>query len=254
MSADDINIVTNILNNDENRRLIAATTQEASTDYSSTCNENSSSEKESYGSATSPIGTVSPNADTFHTTREYDNDSLDANYNNLPILTDENPLPPQVKNTNTKNNFFPTHIKIFQPSEPVIIQAAPNCCKLHGLPDHFSEELPQALSGKVSNDEFRITMSKINSLLLKRTRHQSRLLMLGLVLCGCSCGASFLPSAYSAEDTIERLKSLLDQENARIYQSQLSLKWSLMMRPILRFIEYTIVVEFVPRYNFTLPD
>jgi len=68
MSADDINIVTNILN-DENRRLIEATTQEVSTDYSSTCNENASSEKESYCSVTSPIGTVSPNADTFHTTQ-----------------------------------------------------------------------------------------------------------------------------------------------------------------------------------------
>ena len=70
MSADDINIVTNILN-DENRRLIEATTQEVSTDYSSTCNENASSEKESYCSVTSPIGTVSPNADTFHTTQSW---------------------------------------------------------------------------------------------------------------------------------------------------------------------------------------
>ena len=148
----------------------------------------------------------------------------------------------------------PDHIKIFQPTEPVIIQAAPHCCKIHGLPDHFSEELPQALAGKVSLDEFNITIRRINNLLNKRTKHQSRLLLLGLLLCGCSCGASFLPSAYSAEETIERLKALLDQENARIYQSQLSLKWSLMMKPVVRFIEYTIVVEFVPRYNFTLPD
>ena len=73
MSSDNINTVTNNLN-EENRQLLASTTiRQISSDFSSTCSDNSSSsDKEHSFCTTSPIGTVSPNAETFHTTNRFE--------------------------------------------------------------------------------------------------------------------------------------------------------------------------------------
>ena len=72
MSSENINIVTNDIN-EENRQLLASTTvRQISSDFTSSCSDNSSSsDKEHSFCTTSPIGTVSPNAETFHTTNRF---------------------------------------------------------------------------------------------------------------------------------------------------------------------------------------
>ena len=64
------------------------------------------------------------------------------------------------------------HLTFTKNIEPIIIQTDPKKYKLHGLVDHFDETLPHELVGKVSPDEFKITINKINNLLKKRLKNQ----------------------------------------------------------------------------------
>jgi len=147
------------------------------------------------------------------------------------------------------------HLSIHKSLDPIIIQTDPIKYKIHGLVDHFDETMPNDLIGKLSPDEFKITIKMINKFLKTSLKRQYRLLILGTFLCGCTAGLSFIPAYKSNYDILNNLKKILDGENERIYQKMLNMKWGLIIRPVnQRFLEYNLIVEFVPRFNFTMPD
>ena len=115
--------------------------------------------------------------------------------------------------------------------------------------------MPNDLIGKLSPDEFKITINLINKFLHKNLKKQYSLLILGALLCGCTAGLSFVPAYRSNYRILNQLKQLLDDENDRIYSRMLNMKWGLVIRPVnQRFLEYSLILEFLPRVNFTLPD
>lgn len=146
------------------------------------------------------------------------------------------------------------HIKIHKISEPIVIQSEPIKYKIHGLVDHFSSEIPHELVGKLSPDEFKITMSKINKFLKHNLKKQYRLLIFGALFCGCTAGLSLIPGYKNNSEILSNLKKILDDENERIYIRLLNMRWGLIIRPVHRFLEYNLILEFIPRYNFTVPD
>ena len=146
------------------------------------------------------------------------------------------------------------HLTFTKNIEPIIIQTDPKKYKLHGLVDHFDETLPHELVGKVSPDEFKITINKINNLLKRRLKNQQRRLIASTIFCGLTIGASFYFAYDYNEKTLEKLKRLIAEENSRIYVNTLNMRWTLIMRPVNKFLEYNLIIEFIPKYNFTLPD
>merc|ERR1712060_28982 len=178
------------------------------------------------------------------------------NTDEIVIITDtlENSRVNKKKNSSSRSIDNQNHLTFTKHIEPIIIQTDPKKYKLHGLVDHFDETLPHELVGKVSPDEFKITISKINNLLKRRLKSQQKRLIASTIFCGLTLGTSFYFAYDYNEKTMEKLKQLIAQENKRIYVDTLNMRWTLIMRPMNKFLEYNLIIEFLPKFNFTLPD
>lgn len=140
--------------------------------------------------------------------------------------------------------------------EPIIIRGNGNLT-LFGLSNSFNPEFPSALIGRVSKEEFELTMRRINSLLRDQQSLSAKLLVLGGLFCCCSFGFSLLwPSIALKKRSKASLEKLLAGENSRLY-TKLGLNWKLAEQRCYSnhaFIEYVLMIEFTPKINIYLPD
>ena len=152
--------------------------------------------------------------------------------------------------TETKRN----HIQHFPKKSPLIIQPCPKSAKIHGIIDRYSTKMPSELHGKVSQDQYSITINKINRVLRKNLKKQAYLSTLGTIFCCFTGGISCLPAINLTKRTISKIQDILDSENESIYLDRLKLKFTFEPCTVGRFIEYNLIVSFIPRYNFTAVD
>lgn len=140
--------------------------------------------------------------------------------------------------------------------EPIILRGNGNLT-LFGLSNSFSNEFPSALIGRVSREEFNTTMRRINSLMKEQQSLSAKLLLFGGLCCCCSFGFSLVwPSIALKKRSKLSLQKLLASENNRLY-SKLGLNWKLAEQRCYSnhaFIEYVLMIEFLPKINIYVPD
>lgn len=140
--------------------------------------------------------------------------------------------------------------------EPIILRGNGNLT-LFGLSNSFSSDFPSALIGKVSKEEFRNTMAKVNSLLRDQQSLSAKLLLFGALCCCCSFGISLVwPSVALKKRSKTSIQKFLASENSRLY-SKLGMNWRLAEQRCLSnhaFVEYVLMIEFTPKMNLYQPD
>lgn len=140
--------------------------------------------------------------------------------------------------------------------EPIIIRGNGNMT-LFGLSNTFSTDFPNCLIGHVSKEEFEATMSRINNLLRNHHSTNAKLLIIACLCCCCSFGCSLLwPTLALSKRTRSALEKLLSNENNNLYY-KLGLKWKLSKERCHNnhsFMEYILIIEFLPKQQIYSPD
>lgn len=140
--------------------------------------------------------------------------------------------------------------------EPIIIRGSGNMT-LFGLSNTFNCEFPSVLIGRVSREEFEASLIRINNLLRQHYSTNTKLLLLGCLCCCCSLGCSLLwPTLALSKRTRTALEKLIATENQRLYH-KLGLNWKLSKERChtnYAFVEYVLVIEFLPKLHLYQPD
>lgn len=140
--------------------------------------------------------------------------------------------------------------------EPIVIRGNGNLL-LFGLSNSFSSDFPPALVGKVSKEEFNRTMKHLNLLLREQQSLSAKVLLFGSLCCCCSLGFSLIgPSIALRKRSKISVEKFLANENTRLY-CKLGLNWRLAEHRCFSnhaFIEYVILIEFLPKMNLYQPD
>jgi hypothetical protein len=140
--------------------------------------------------------------------------------------------------------------------EPIVIRGNGNMT-LFGLSNTFNGEFPSVLVGRVSREEFEATLSRVNHLLRQHHSTNAKLLLLGCLCCCCSLGCSLLwPTLALSKRTRTALEKLIANENHKLY-NKLGLNWKLTKERChsnYAFMEYVLVVEFLPKLHLYQPD
>lgn len=140
--------------------------------------------------------------------------------------------------------------------EPIVIRGNGNMT-LFGLSNTFNGEFPSVLVGRVSREEFEATLNRINNLLRQHHSTNAKLLLLGCLCCCCSFGCSLLwPTLALSKRTRTALEKLIASENHKLY-NRLGLNWKLTKERChsnYAFMEYVLVIEFLPKLHLYQPD
>lgn len=141
-------------------------------------------------------------------------------------------------------------------NEPIVIRGNGNMT-LFGLSNTFNGEFPSVLVGRVSREEFEASLSRVNHLLRQHHSTNAKLLLLGCLCCCCSLGCSLLwPTLALSKRTRTALEKLIASENHRLY-NKLGLNWKLTKERChsnYAFMEYVLVIEFLPKLHLYQPD
>lgn len=150
---------------------------------------------------------------------------------------------------------LPSQFALYE-MEPIIIRGNGNLT-IFGLSNSFTADFPNVLIGKVSREEYEITMRKINNLMRGQLSLNARLLLLGCLCFCCSFGLSLVwPSIALKKKTKAAIEKLLSAENNRLY-SKLGMVWKLAEQRSYSnpsFVEYVILIEFIQRKSLYVPD
>ncbi|RWS07572.1 cysteine-rich hydrophobic domain 2-like protein, partial [Dinothrombium tinctorium] len=140
--------------------------------------------------------------------------------------------------------------------EPIVIRGNGNMT-LFGLSNTFSADFPSSLIGRVSREEFETTIGRVNNLLRQHHSTNAKLLLLGCLCCCCSFGCSLLwPTLALSKRTRNALEKLLASENHKLYH-KLGLNWKLSKERCHSnhaFMEYVLLIEFLPKLHLYQPD
>lgn len=140
--------------------------------------------------------------------------------------------------------------------EPIVIRGNGNMT-LFGLSNTFTCDFPSTLVGRVSREEFEATLRRVNNLLRQHHSTNAKLLLLGCLCCCCSFGCSLLwPTLALSKRTRTALEKLLASENHKLYH-KLGLNWKLSKdrcHSNHAFMEYVLVVDFLPKLQLYQPD
>ena len=140
--------------------------------------------------------------------------------------------------------------------EPIVIRGNGNIT-LFGLSNTFNSDFPCVLVGRVSREEFEASLSRINNMLRQHHSTNAKLLLLGCLCCCCSFGCSLLwPTLALSKRTRMALEKLIAAENQRLYH-KLGLNWKLAKERChtnYAFMEYVLVIEFLPKLHLHQPD
>ncbi|XP_010211160.1 PREDICTED: cysteine-rich hydrophobic domain-containing protein 1 [Tinamus guttatus] len=124
-----------------------------------------------------------------------------------------------------------------------------------GLSNKFDTEFPSILTGKVAPEEFKTSISRVNSCLRKNLPVNVKWLLCGCLCCCCTLGCSLWPVVCLNKRTRRSIQKLLEWENNRLYH-KLGLHWKLSKRKCetSNMMEYVILIEFLPKYPIFRPD
>uniref|UniRef100_A0A8C8APW2 Cysteine rich hydrophobic domain 2 n=1 Tax=Otus sunia TaxID=257818 RepID=A0A8C8APW2_9STRI len=105
-----------------------------------------------------------------------------------------------------------------------------------GLSNKFEAEFPSSLTGKVAPEEFKASISRVNSCLKKNLPVNVRWLLCGCLCCCCTLGCSMWPVICLSK--------------------RLCLHWRLSKRKCEtnNMMEYVILIEFLPKTPIFRPD
>nr|XP_009512319.1 PREDICTED: cysteine-rich hydrophobic domain-containing protein 2-like [Phalacrocorax carbo] len=128
-------------------------------------------------------------------------------------------------------------------------------CMRFGLSNKFEAEFPSSLTGKVAPEEFKASISRVNSCLKKNLPVNVRWLLCGCLCCCCTLGCSMWPVICLSKRTRRSIEKLLEWENNRLYH-KLCLHWRLSKRKCEtnNMMEYVILIEFLPKTPIFRPD
>ncbi|RWS29556.1 cysteine-rich hydrophobic domain 2-like protein [Leptotrombidium deliense] len=167
----------------------------------------------------------------------------------------------EIESNNGSNDQSPADIvempDVHYPSmEPIVIRGNGNMT-LFGLSNTFSADFPSSLIGRVSREEFETTIGRVNNLLRQHHSTNAKLLLLGCLCCCCSFGCSLLwPTLALSKRTRNALEKLLAAENHKLYH-KLGLNWKLSKERCHSnhaFMEYVLLIEFLPKLHLYQPD
>lgn len=82
--------------------------------------------------------------------------------------------------------------QIYKPSELITIRGSGNM-NIFGLSNRFNSEFPTELISKIAPEEFKSTISRVNSILSKTVPINAKWLICGCFCCFCTLGCSFFP-------------------------------------------------------------
>ncbi|XP_023244294.1 cysteine-rich hydrophobic domain-containing protein 2 [Centruroides vittatus] len=138
--------------------------------------------------------------------------------------------------------------------EPVVIRGAGNIT-VFGLSNRFDTEFPAALSAKVAPEEYKATITRINSVLRKTLPVNVKWLFCGCLCCCCTLGCSLWPVICLSKRTKHSIEKVLDWENSHLYH-KLGLHWRLGKQrcDTNSMMEYVLYVEFLPKMPIHHPD
>lgn len=124
-----------------------------------------------------------------------------------------------------------------------------------GLSNKFDTEFPSVLTGKVAPEEFKTSISRVNTCLRKNLPVNVKWLICGCLCCCCTLGCSLWPVVCLNKRTRRSIQKLLEWENNRLYH-KLGLHWKLSKRKCetSNMMEYVILIEFLPKYPIFRPD
>ena len=126
---------------------------------------------------------------------------------------------------------------------------------MFGLNNHFQDEFPSHLVGKVAPEEFHSTMDHINSVLSKSIPFNLKCLICGSLCCCCTLGISLGPVIYLSKRTQSRIEKFIGQENWRLYNKLgLNIKLHKEQCDGSNLREYVILFEFLPKVPLYKPD
>ncbi|CAF3270469.1 unnamed protein product [Rotaria socialis] len=176
--------------------------------------------------------------------------------NEVDIIPEQNPL--EISRTNQytinddSNDLLPTYIPRL--AEPIIIRGAGHVT-VFALNNKFDEEYPQALTHKVSRDEYQETIKRVNLILRKNVPINFKWLLCGCICCCCTIGLSLCPVLCLNKRSKDAVSKVLDWENARLYH-KLGLHWQLTKQkcPNNAVQEYVLMIEFRPPLSLSHPD
>lgn len=138
--------------------------------------------------------------------------------------------------------------------DPIIIRGAGNMT-VFGLSNRFSNEFPNGLVSRVAPEEFKETISRINSVLKKTLPVNVKWLFCGCLCCCCTLGCSLWPVICLSKRTQHSLDKLLEWENTYMYH-KLGLHWRLSKQhsDSSSMMEFVILIEFLPKIPIYRPD
>ncbi|XP_032630126.2 cysteine-rich hydrophobic domain-containing protein 2 [Chelonoidis abingdonii] len=138
--------------------------------------------------------------------------------------------------------------------DPVVVRGSGHVT-VFGLSNKFEAEFPSSLTGKVAPEEFKASISRVNSCLKKNLPINVRWLLCGCLCCCCTLGCSMWPVICLSKRTRRSIEKLLEWENNRLYH-KLCLHWRLSKRKCEtnNMMEYVILIEFLPKTPIFRPD
>jgi hypothetical protein len=138
--------------------------------------------------------------------------------------------------------------------EPVVVRGTGNLT-IFGLNNRFDTDFQSALTSKVAPEEYKATISRINSILHRALPISVKWLICGCFCCFCTLGCSLWPVICLRRRTRTMLEKALDYENQRLY-NRLGLHWRLakQKRDATGMLEYVLLIEFLPKIPLMRPD
>lgn len=138
--------------------------------------------------------------------------------------------------------------------EPVVIRGAGNMT-VFGLSNRFDTDFPSALSAKVAPEEYKATISRINSVLKKTLPVNVKWLVCGCLCCCFTLGFSLWPVVCLSKRTKHSIEKVLDWENSYLFH-KLGLHWKLTKQRCdsNSMMEYVLLIEFIPKVPIHRPD
>ncbi|CAG0919006.1 unnamed protein product [Notodromas monacha] len=139
--------------------------------------------------------------------------------------------------------------------EPIVIRGCGNVT-VFGLCNKFDDGFPLALNGKVAPEEFKGTMSRLNSVLKKTLPINVKWLLCGCLCCCCTLGFSLWPIICLSKRTKSLLEKAIEWENTNLYR-KLGLRMKLDKQHCQsngNLMEYVILIQCLPKLHLHCPE
>lgn len=138
--------------------------------------------------------------------------------------------------------------------DSIIIRGAGNVT-VFGLSNRFDTDFPSSLNGRVAPEEYKATISRINTVLRKTLPVNVKWLFCGCLCCCCTLGCSLWPVVCLSKRTRHSMEKALEWENNRLYE-KLGLRWRLTKKQCdsSSMMEYVIEISFLPKVPILRPD